>query len=57
MIINCNTKGGIDTVEFEKYLKEPICPFYIDAANVPRLRVLIIIDNGPGCCNIPILES
>ena len=51
MTVNCNVKGGMDYVEFEKYLKESICLLYPDAADVPGLRVLIIVDSCPGRVN------
>ena len=50
MTINCNDKGGMDTVEFGKYLKELICPLYKDAADIPKY---IIVDSGPSRCNTP----
>ena len=42
MTINCNDKGGMDAVEFEKYLKESICSLYTDTADIPKY---IIVDS------------
>ena len=46
--VNCNDKGGIDTIGFEKYLKESISPLYTDAADIPKY---IIVDSVPSRCN------
>ena len=51
MTVNYNAKGGMDSVEFEKHLKEFIYPLYPNTADVWGLQVLIIADSGPGCCN------
>jgi hypothetical protein len=47
-----NEKGGMDEVEFEKYLLNSIVHLYPDAKNMPGHRVLLKVDSGPGRMNI-----
>ena len=55
MTVNCNDKGGMDTIEFGKYLKESICPLHPVAADIHGSRVYIVVENGPSHCNAPML--
>mmetsp|Transcript_19090 Transcript_19090/g.20553 ORF Transcript_19090/g.20553 Transcript_19090/m.20553 type:complete len:127 (-) Transcript_19090:23-403(-) len=55
MTINCDDKGGMETIEFGKYLNESICPLHPDAADIHGSRVYIVVDNGPSHCNAPML--
>ena len=46
--IGSNPKGGMDSNEFEKYLMTNISRLYPDARDVKGLRVIILVDSGPG---------
>ena len=46
-----NEKGGMDEVEFEKYVMNSIVPLYPDSDDVPGKRVMIKVDSGPGRLN------
>ena len=50
-----NETGGMDEVEFEKYLLNSIVPLYPDAMNMPGHRVILKVDSGPGWMNIRLL--
>ena len=43
-----NEKGGMDSIEFRKYLFANIVPLYPDAEDIPGKRVIIKCDGGPG---------
>ena len=38
----------MDTEQLEKYLESNIVPLYLDARDSPGLRVLLLVDSGPG---------
>jgi len=38
----------MNAVELDKYIKKAILPLYPDVADVPRKRVLLKLDSGPG---------
>jgi hypothetical protein len=46
-----NEKGGMDEVEFEKYVMNSIVPLYPDSDDVPGKRVMAKVDSGPGRLN------
>lgn len=50
-----NEKGGMDTEEFEKYIKNSIIPLFPNARDEPGKRVLLKCDSGPGRMNIQLL--
>ena len=52
-----NEKGGMDEIEFEKYVKNSIIPLYPDACDLPGKRVLIKVDSGPGRLNTELLAE
>jgi len=52
-----NTKGGMNTIELDKYIKKAILPLYPDVADVPGKRVLLKVDSGPGRMNVDMLAT
>jgi hypothetical protein len=50
-----NEKGGMNTYEFEEYLKNSLVTLYPDAADVPGRRVLLKADSGPGRKNTELM--
>lgn len=52
-----NEKGGMDEIEFGKYVKNSIIPLYPDACDLPGKRVLIKVDSGPGRLNTELLAE
>ncbi len=52
-----NEKGGMDKVEFEKYLLNSIVPLYLDGKNMPGHLVLLKVDSGPVRMNIRLLSK
>ena len=52
-----NGKGGMDSVELQKYIDTAILPLYPDIADVPGKRVLMKVDSGPGRSNLDMLAS
>lgn len=52
-----NEKGGMDEIEFEKYVKNSIITLYPDACDLPGKRVLIKVDSGPGRLNTELLAE
>jgi hypothetical protein len=52
-----NEKGGMDEIEFEKYIKNSILHLYPDACDVPGKRVIIKVDSGPGRLNLELLAE
>ena len=55
--VNSNKKGGMDAVEFAKYLKASIVPLYPDARDEAGFRVAILVDSGPGRLNTEMLAE
>ena len=49
--IGMNSCGGMDEVEFQKYVEGSIMPLFPDAEDQPGKRVLIKVDGGPGRYN------
>ena len=47
----------MDTVEFQKYLEDAICPLYPEASDIPGNQVLFILDSGPGRKDLKLLAS
>lgn len=43
--VNTNKKGGMDTIQFAKYLELSIVPLYLDE---PGRQVTILVDTVPG---------
>ena len=52
-----NEKGGMDSIEFYKYITNSILPLYPDAANENGKRVIIKLDSGPGRLNMELLAT
>ena len=52
-----NEKGGMDDVEFEKYLMNAIVPLYPHAKDKKGHRVIIKVDNGPGRLSLKLLSN
>ena len=46
--IGANEKGGMNDIEFAKYLESTIYPLYPDMRDEPGFRVLAKVDSGPG---------
>ncbi len=44
-----NEKGGMTDSEFEQYIKNSICPLYLDIEDTPGKCMLLKVDSGPGC--------
>ena len=55
--VGFNEKGGMDDIEFEKYMKNNIMPLFPDALDIPGKRVLVKVDSGPGRCNLELLAE
>jgi hypothetical protein len=53
--VGVNEKGGMDSVEFEKYVKNSIVPLFPHAQDEPGKRVILKVDSSPGCCNIDLI--
>ncbi len=53
--VGVNEKGGIDSKEFEKYIKNSIVPLFPHARDEPGKRVILKVDSGPGRCNINLI--
>jgi hypothetical protein len=45
--VGMNPKGGMDNIEFHKYLLTLVPCLFPDAADVPGKRVMIKCDSGP----------
>ena len=52
-----NEKGGMDEIEFKKYIKNSILHLYPDACDVPGKQVIIKVDSGPGQLNTELLAE
>ena len=52
-----NENGGMDDIEFEKYIMNSIVPLFPHAAECCGKRVLIKIDSSPGRLNLTLLSS
>jgi hypothetical protein len=52
-----NEKGGMDEIEFKKYIKNSILHLYSDACDVPGKCVIIKVDSGPGRLNTELLAE
>jgi hypothetical protein len=52
-----NNKGGMNSVELEKYMKGSILPLFPDVEDVPLKRVVVKVDSGPGRMNIEMLAD
>ena len=52
-----NLKGGMDEMEFEKYVMTNIVDLYPDLSNTPRKRVMIKCNSGPGRLNVNLLAD
>jgi hypothetical protein len=50
-----NERGGMNTDEFEFYVKNSLLTLYPDAADVPGRRVLLKADSGPGRKNTELM--
>jgi len=52
-----NERGGMNSVELDKYIKKPILPLFPDVEDVPLKRVLLKLDSGPGRMNLDMLAD
>ena len=52
-----NQKGGMNSIELDKYIKQSILPLYPDVADVPGKRVMLKVDSGPGRLNVNMLAT
>jgi len=52
-----NERGGMNSVELDKYIKKVILPLCPDVADVPGNRVLLKLDSGPGRMNLAMLAD
>ena len=52
-----NLKGGMDNLEFEKYVENNLLGLYPDAADVEGRRVIMKVDSGPGRMNIKLIAK
>jgi len=52
-----NENAGINAEELEKYFNNTILPLYPDLEDVPRKRVIVKVDSGPGRMHLPLLAS
>ncbi len=52
-----NKKGGMNDMEFDKYIESIIMPLYPDMEDKPSKRVLLKVDSGPGCNNLDLLSK
>lgn len=52
-----NEKGGMDDVEFAKYLRNAILPLYPNAAPEKGKWVILKCDSGPGRMNVELLAE
>jgi len=52
-----NQKGGMNSIELDKYIKQAILPLYPDVADVPGKRVMLKVDSGPGRLNVNMLAT
>jgi len=50
-------KGGMNSLELDKYIKKAILPFCPDVVDIPGKRVLLKVDSGPGRMNVDMLAS
>jgi hypothetical protein len=55
--VGMNPKGGMDNLEFHKYLLTLVTRLYPDAADVVGKRVMIKCDSGPGRDNVELLAD
>jgi len=52
-----NDKAGMNAEELEKYFYKTILPLFPDLEDVPRKRVIVKVDSGPGRMHLPMLAS
>jgi len=52
-----NDKAGMNAAELEKYFYKTTLPLYPDLEDVPRKRVTVKVDSGPGRMHLPMLAS
>ncbi len=52
-----NKKGGMDNVEFEKYMLNSIVPLFPNARDKAGHRVLLKVDSGPGRLSLKLLAK
>ena len=57
MTFGLNSKGGMNSLELDKYIKKAILPLYPDVADVAGKRVLLKVDSGPGRMNVEMLAD
>jgi hypothetical protein len=55
--IGANERGGMDATEFSKYLLGLVNTLYPDVSDVPRRRVIVKCDSGPGRENLEMLAQ
>ncbi len=52
-----NEKGGMNNVEFDKYIKNVIMPLYPDMEDEPGKHVLLKVNSRPGQNNLALLSK
>jgi hypothetical protein len=52
-----NDRGGMNSVELDKYMRGSILPMYPDIADTPGKRVIMKVDSGPGRMNVEMLAN
>jgi hypothetical protein len=55
--IGANERGGMDAVEFSKYLLGLVKTLYPDVSDLPHRRVIVKCDSGPGRENLEMLAQ
>jgi len=52
-----NDKAGMNAAKLEQYFYKTMLPLYPDLEDVPRKRVIVKVDSGPGRMHLPMLAS
>jgi len=52
-----NERGGMNSIELDKYIKKAILPLFPDVEDNPGKRVLLKLDSGPGRMNLDMLAD
>jgi len=55
--LGLNDKAGMNAEELEKHFYKVTLPLYPDSEDVPRKRVIVKVDSGPGRMHLPMLAS
>jgi hypothetical protein len=52
-----NEKGGMTSVELDKYMTGSLLPLYPDVEDKPGKKVIVKVDSGPGRLNVEMLAK